>query len=118
LRNAKNLIDLLRAARPNDEPPRLVINKHGMSKRPEIKIDDFGAAVGIKPTVVIPFDASLFGTAANNGQMIAETDAKNPIAGSFDHVARLVTRRTETRRARRGGVLAPLLARLGSKKSA
>jgi pilus assembly protein CpaE len=116
LRNAKNLIDLLRAARPNDDPPRLVINKHGIAKRPEIKVEDFAAAVGVKPTAVIPFDANLFGTAANNGQMIAETDAKNPIAASFDQIARLVTRRTETRRARRGGVLAPLLARLGSKK--
>ena len=66
---------------PNDAPPRLVINKSGIAKRPEIKLDDFAAALDLTPMAVIPFDAQLFGTAANNGQMIAETDAKSPIVG-------------------------------------
>lgn len=117
LRNAKNMVDLLRAARPNDQPPRLVMNKVGLAKRPEIKIDDFAAAVGIKPIVVIPFDAHLFGTAANNGQMIAETEAKSPIAESFDVVARTVTGRSEARRQKRSA-LAPLFARFRGKQSA
>ena len=73
----------------NDAPPRLVINKSGMlAKRPEIKVDDFATALDLTPTAVIPFDAQLFGTAANNGQMIAETDPKSPIAASFDLIAR------------------------------
>jgi pilus assembly protein CpaE len=117
LRNAKSLVDLLRAARPNDEPPRLVINKVGMAKRPEIKVDEFAAALNLKPLALIPFDAHLFGTAANNGQMIAETDAKSPIAESFDLIARTVTGRAEVRRSRRG-LLSPLLARFGGKKTA
>lgn len=117
LRNAKNLIDLLRAARANDRPPHLVVNKVGLARRPEIKVDDFSAAVNLKPLAVIPFDAHLFGTAANNGQMIAETDVKNPIAASFDLVARTVTGRAEARRQKRGA-LAPLLARLRGKKTA
>src|SRR5205814_5625134 len=33
LRNAKNLVDLLRQARKNDAPPRLVVNKTGIAKR-------------------------------------------------------------------------------------
>ena len=117
LRNAKSLVDLLRAARPNDEPPRLVINKVGMAKRPEIKVDEFAAALNLKPLALIPFDAHLFGTAANNGQMIAETDAKSPIAESFDLIARTVTGRAEVRRSKRG-LLSPLLARFGGKKTA
>ena len=36
LRNAKNLVDVLRNARPNDRPPRVVLNLTGMPKRPEI----------------------------------------------------------------------------------
>ena len=117
LRNAKNLVDLLRASRSNDHPPRIVINKVGLAKRPEIKVEDFASAIGIQPLAVIPFDAQLFGTAANNGQMIAETDAKSPIADSFDMIARTVTGRAEARRPKRGA-FAPLLARLVGKKSA
>ena len=115
LRNAKNLIDLLKTGRSNDQPPRLVINKQGLAKRPEIKVDDFAAAIGLQPIAVIPFDSQLFGTAANNGQMIAETDAKSPVADSFDLIARTVTGRAEAKRQKRGGGLAPLLARLRGK---
>jgi len=102
LRNAKNLVDLLRQARTNDAPVRLVINKSGIAKRPEIKVDDFAAALDLKPVAVIPFDAQLFGTAANNGQMIAETDAKSPIADMFAQIARMTTGRTEPKRSKRG----------------
>ncbi len=122
LRNAKNMVDLLKAGRSNDHPPRLVINKANLAKRPEIKVDDFATALGIQPLVTVPFDAQLFGTAANNGQMIAETDAKSPVAESFDVVARVVTGRAEARRPKRSGfALAPLLERFTSsakKKSA
>jgi pilus assembly protein CpaE len=116
LRNAKNMVDLLRAARPNDQPPRLILNKVGLAKRPEIKVDDFAAALNLKPLLVVPFDANLFGTAANNGQMIAETDAKSPIAGMFDLLARTVTGRSEARRPKRGA-LSPLFARFRGNKS-
>ena len=117
LRNAKNLADLLRQARKNDSPPRLIINKSGIAKRPEIKADDFAAALNLTPLAVIPFDAQLFGTAANNGQMIAETDPKSPIAESFDLIARVVTGRQEVKRQKKSS-LGPLLARLRGKKTA
>lgn len=117
LRNAKNIVDLLRQARTNDSPVRLVVNKSGLTKRPEIKIDDFAAALDLKPIAVIPFDAQLFGTAANNGQMIAEANAKSPIADTFDQIARIVTGRAEPRH-QKCGALAAMLARLRGKKSA
>lgn len=116
LRNAKNLVDLLRGNRTTDAPPRLIVNKAGMAKRPEIKIDDFATALELQPTAVIPFDAQLFGNAANNGLMIAEADPKNPVAGMFELVARTVTGRIEPRRQKRGA-LAPLLARLRGNKA-
>lgn len=115
LRNAKNLIDLLRQVRRNDAPPRLVINKAGLAKRPEIKIDEFASALGMQPMAVIQFDAQLFGTAANNGQMVAEVDAKNPTVEAFDRIAQIVTGRAEMRRAKRPGLSSMLLKLRGRK---
>ena len=117
LRNAKNLVDLLRAGRANDHPPRLVINKSGIAKRPEIKVEEFASALSLTPLVVIPFDAQLFGTAANNGQMIAEADPKSPIAESFDMIARTVTGRAEVKRQKHSA-FGPLLGRFLGKKTA
>ena len=116
LRNAKNIVDLLRQARKNDVPPRLVINKVGMAKRPEISVEDFAEALKLTPDAVIPCDPQLFGTAANNGQMIAETDAKSPVVEAFDAIARVITGRSELKRARRGG-LSPFLSRLRGKSA-
>src|SRR5215468_10560729 len=72
LRNAKNLLDLLKAARPNDRRPYYCLNQVGTPKRPEISRDDFAEALDDQPIAVIPFEPQVFGTAANNGQMIAE----------------------------------------------
>jgi pilus assembly protein CpaE len=93
LRNAKNVIDTLRKLRPNDFAPRLILNQVGMPKRPEIAVADFAEPLGIEPEAVIPFDAQLFGTASNNGRMLAETDAANPIVASLSNIAHLVTGR-------------------------
>ena len=111
LRNAKNLIDQLKIARPNDEAPRLVINQVGLPKRPEIKPIDFQKALQLEPAAVIPFDAALFGTATNNGQMIAEINARSPIAQIFDTLAARLTGRSVVRNSRKSALM-PLLARL------
>ena len=80
LRNAKNIVDMLKLARPNDTPPKLVLNQVGVAKRPEIPAADFGKAVGIDVSCIIPFDAQTFGTAQSNGQMIFEVSAKSKAA--------------------------------------
>ena len=91
LRNGKNIIDRLKNERPNDNPPKLVLNMVGVPKRPEIPVKDFSAAIGIEPEIVLPFDPALFGTASNNGQMVSETqsDAKSSLA--IDHLASVLT---------------------------
>jgi len=96
LRNAKNIVDLVRAARPNDSPPRVVLNKVGLPGRPEIPTKDFGEALGLAPAMVITFDAKLFGHASNNGQMIAEVGPKSKQAESLDLLARMISRREMT----------------------
>jgi hypothetical protein len=61
LRNAKNLVDLLRASRPNDHHPRYCLNQVGIPKRPEISPADFAKALETSPLAVIPFEPQLFG---------------------------------------------------------
>ena len=46
LRNAKNLIDLLKQNRNNDGPPHLVINMAKTPKRPEISVKEFAVGAG------------------------------------------------------------------------
>jgi pilus assembly protein CpaE len=93
LRNGKNLIDFLKAARPNDAPPKLVLNMVGLPKRPEIPPKDFGQAIGIEPSLILPFDAQLFGTAANNGQMIFDVAPESKVAQGLDQLAAELTGR-------------------------
>jgi pilus assembly protein CpaE len=104
LRNGKNLIDLLRAHRPNDAPPRLVLNQVAAPGRPEIPVKDFGEALGVTPALVLPFDPKLFGKAANNGQMIAEVGPKTKAAEGIDFLAQLISRREPVRVAKRAGL--------------
>ncbi len=107
LRNAKNLMDLLKAVRPNDAPPRYLVNMAGVPKRPEIKLSDLSKALEGEPIATIPFDPQLFGTAANNGQMISEVDPNHKIAHVFVEIAQLLTGKTE-QKAQRTGVMAQL----------
>jgi pilus assembly protein CpaE len=102
LRNAKNLFDLVNGARPNDEPPKVVINMAGMPKRPEIPVKDFADALGSPPVLVLPFEPQLFGKAANNGQMINELDPSSKAADGFSHLASLVSGRAPIAPRKRG----------------
>src|SRR5579864_5739838 len=111
LRNAKNIYDLLKAARPNDHLPRYCLNQVGVPKRPEIKAADFAKALEEEPVATIPFEPQLFGAAANNGQMIAEISAGHRTAETFRQLAQLLAGRTETKKPR-SGLLAPLLDKL------
>ncbi len=116
LRNAKNLVDVLKAARPNDAAPRLVLNGVGLPKRPEIAVADFAKSLEMQPTAVVPFDAKLFGTASNNGQMIGEVEAGGRVAELFAEIGRGVMGRTEPRRGRKT-LFEPLVARFARKKA-
>ncbi|MEM8651331.1 MAG: CpaE family protein [Pseudomonadota bacterium] len=95
LRNAKNLVDTIIEIRPNDSKPWLVLNKVNTPKRPEISVTDFANALEIDPLAVLPFDPALFGTAANNGQMISEADPKSQINESFAGVAQVLSGKAE-----------------------
>lgn len=108
LRNAKNLVDFLKATRANDRRPFYILNQMGVPKRPEIKAADFAKALDDDPAALIPFDPQIFGTAANNGQMIAEVSTNHKVAETFRQLAQLLTGRSEVKRVK-SGLLTPLL---------
>jgi pilus assembly protein CpaE len=114
LRNTKNMLDALKKLRPNDRLPHVVLNQVGMPKRPEISPADFFEPLELEPIAILPFDAQLFGNAANSGRMIAEIDQKSPAAETFSQIAHVVTGRTAAKKTRKGG-LGKVLAMLGRK---
>jgi pilus assembly protein CpaE len=111
LRNAKNIYDFLKAARPNDHHPRYCLNQVGVPKRPEIKTADFAKALDAEPMAIIPFEPQLFGAAANNGQMIAEISSGHRTAEIFRQLAQQLTGRSEAKK-QRSGFLSPLIEKL------
>jgi pilus assembly protein CpaE len=116
LRNAKIIMDSLRAARPNDMAPRIIINMTGVPKRPEIPIADFAKAMELTPLGTIPFDPKLFGTATNNGQMLAEVEASSKIVETIDDMGQQLMGRGGSRRAKKT-LLGPLFRRFGGVKA-
>jgi len=112
LRNAKNIVDLLRQSRRNDSKPRLVMNMVNMPKRPEIGVKEFENALGLKAISVVDFDTETFGLAANNGQMIEELNGKAKSAPAFREIALSMTHRRDTRAVKKTSALGPLLKKL------
>lgn len=104
LRNTKNLMDMLKRLRPNDPPPKLVINQAGVPKRPEITAQDFADPLGITPMAIVPFDPQLFGNAANNGRMLGEMDAKSPVVATINEIAHVLTGRSEVKVKKKAGL--------------
>ncbi|MGP2491588.1 AAA family ATPase [Mesorhizobium sp. PUT5] len=104
LRNTKNLVDMLKKLRPNDAPPKLILNQTGIPKRPEISVQDFADPLGITPMAVVPFDPQLFGNAANNGRMLGEMDAKSPIVATLNEIAHVLTGRAELKTKKKAGL--------------
>lgn len=114
LRNAKNLIDYLKAARVNDHRPFYALNQVGVPKRPEIKPSDFAKALDSEAAAIIPFEPQLFGTAANNGQMIAEVSGSHKVTETFRQLAQLMTGRSEAKKSK-PGLLSPFIQKLRKK---
>jgi pilus assembly protein CpaE len=115
LRNTKNMVDMLKRLRPNDPPPKLIINQAGVPKRPEIAAADFAEPLGISPMAVINFEPLLFGNAANNGRMLSEMDAKSPVVTTINEIAHVLTGRSEIKSKKKAG-LGSILGKLSRNK--
>ena len=94
LRNAKQIAEQAIKMRAHDRKPALVLNKVGIPKRPEIPSDEFLKALDIAPQFTIPFDAQLFGIAANNGQMLQEAGASANLEKTLFDLTRFVAGRS------------------------
>lgn len=114
LRSAKQIIDHAIRMRTHDRPLALLVNKVGVPKRPEIPLVEFFKPFGTIPQFSVPFDSNLFGTAANNGQMIFETGAPASLEKTLMDVARFVTGRTAMEQPKGKKPIADLLNRFVS----
>ena len=112
LRNAKSLMDRLREMRQGEAEPILVMNKVGVPKRPEISPVEFGASIETECFAETPFDPALFGSAANNGQMISEISASHKINDVFNSLAMKTSGRTHQVSEKTDGMIPGLLKKL------
>lgn len=121
LRNAKSLNDFLISQRPNDVAPRIALNMMEAPKRPEIPVKEISDTLGATPAAILGYDNVLFGTAANNGQMASEVDAKNKNSLALLDLANILARRglghSAIAAAKDTSPLAPLLALLKGLKA-
>ena len=113
LRNAKNMADTLKALRPEESEPMLVINRSGVPKRPEISAEEFSSSIECRLIGEVPFDAATFGTAANNGQMIAEVSQNHRANDLFHEICLEVTGRAiHDIAAKTSGFNLPIISKL------
>jgi pilus assembly protein CpaE len=115
LRNTKNMLNMLKASRPNDRAPMYCLSQVGMPKRPEITPSEFAKAIENQPIASIPFDPRMFGTAANNGQMIAEISSGHRASKMFVQIAQQLTGRGDAKKPR-GSLLSPIINKLRANK--
>ncbi|MCF6220852.1 MAG: AAA family ATPase [Robiginitomaculum sp.] len=106
LRNAKNLIEYLKTARPNDPDPLLILNKTGVPKTAEIPVKEFAAAVGISPALVLAYEPVIYTEASNDGKMLSDLKTA---AAAFEGIMYLA------QRLRTGEFPAPITKKKGLK---
>jgi pilus assembly protein CpaE len=119
LRNAKNIVDLLKTSRKNDNHPHLILNMANLPKRQEITQKEFEQALDLKALAVVEYDCETFSQAANNGQMIEELSPKAKAVEKFHEVAFKIARRKEIKAEKPNSPLAaiaPLLEKLKLKR--
>ena len=98
-RNAKNLIDILSGARPNDASPTLILNQFD-PKISAVQPDQFTEHVGIEPAQVFQWEPQLFGAAATNAAPLLEVGAKTKTATGLRELSADLIGRSEANIAR------------------
>lgn len=103
LRNADNMMRMLRPARGAVSAPMVALSMVGVPKRPEIAHKDFSEALNTDPVATFPFEPEVFGVASLYGQMIGEVAPKSKMAQDFEALAAALTGRepVSARRIRR-----------------
>ena len=73
-----------------------------MPKRPEIAEKDIVEIVGADVEMSIAYDATLFGSASNNGQMLNEINPKHETVGTLTDLNDILVRKSGALKKRRG----------------
>ncbi|RFU12925.1 CtpF protein [Rhodobacteraceae bacterium W635] len=87
LRNARALMAQLRALRPNDAMPRVILNACRMPQRKEVTPDKFAKSLGVEDWTTILFDPATFGNAAAQGRALGELSPRSKVHGAIKHLA-------------------------------
>ncbi len=114
LKNTKQIIEQTSRMRSHDRPVALVLNKTNCPKRPEIPAEEFIKSFESCPHFTLPFDAALFGTAANNGQMLPEVGAGGVIEKPLTELTRLIAGRQLSANEKSRKPLTDILTRIVS----
>lgn len=112
LRNVKFMMDTLKSLRMSEAEPVLLMNKVGLPKRPELSTAEFANTIEVDIFAELGFEPALFGTAANNGQMIAEVNATHKLNDAFNSLARRVSGRDAATHQDSSGLLPGILKKL------
>ena len=91
LRNADNMLKLLRSERDKASAPTVVLSMTGLPKRPEIPMKDFSQALCVSPALTFAFEPELFAAAEADGRMIYEAMPDSKAALQFDALATMLT---------------------------
>lgn len=93
LRNADNMLKLLRSESARVASPVVVLSMVGVPKRPEIPAKDFTEALMLAPAESFAFDPALYAEASIEGQAIGEHAPSSKAARAIDELATLLTGR-------------------------
>ncbi|SMH37779.1 AAA family ATPase [Maritimibacter sp. HL-12] len=97
LRNVRALLERLRALRPNDAPPRVILNGCRVPRRKEIAPDKFAKSIGLETCPTITFDPVTFGAAAAEGRALREHAPRSKAQGSVRHLAQSLSGQSKAR---------------------
>ena len=100
LRNARHMFAAIRAMRPNDADPRLVLNPTDMRKRAEVDAAFFEKTLNCAPSARIAFEPAVFSSSANEGKIICEAFPSSAPVAAFEHLAKLVYGQRESAKSR------------------
>jgi pilus assembly protein CpaE len=111
IRDGKTLVEGLAAAR-GTAPARLLLNKVESGRKTQLTAKDFQEALGVAPSLSLPFEPGLFGEAATLGQMLGEVNKSHKAVLAFEQLAAsLAGKAPAVKRAARGTALLHWLRR-------
>ncbi|ADM09150.1 pilus assembly protein CpaE [Parvularcula bermudensis HTCC2503] len=100
-RNAKNLVEVIKAHRANDAPPILLLNQMGVPKRPEVPVEQFEEALDLEALSVFPWDPAAFGQASTNAETLIELNPKSKCAVALRTVSERLLGQTQSAKKQR-----------------